>query len=211
MDTIINQRGQNMHCIYVAIGQKRSTVAQVVERLNRMARWNTPPWSPRPPRKPPRCNSSRLTAEVAIGEYYRDTGKHALVIYDDLSKHAQAYRQMALLLRRPPGREAYPGDVFYLHSRLLERAAKMSAEVRGRLADRAADHRNSGGRCFSLYPHQRHFDYRRPDRARYRPLQLRYPSGRQRWPVGLTRRIFGRAQGDEAGWRHAQARPGAIS
>ena len=88
---------------------------------------------------------------VTMGEYFRDNGKHALLIYDDLSKHAQAYRQMSLLLRRPPGREAYPGDVFYLHSRLLERAAKMSDEDRWRLAHCAADHRDAQAGDVSAY------------------------------------------------------------
>ena len=95
------------------------------------ARWSSPPSSRRPLPKPLRCSSSRLTRGCTMGEYFRDSGKHALLVYDDLSKHAQAYRQLSLLLRRPPGREAYPGDVFYLHSRLLERAAKMSDEMGG--------------------------------------------------------------------------------
>ena len=126
IDTIINQKGAGVICIYVAIGQKRSTVAQVVEKLRE-------------------CGAMEYTIVVAatasesaplqflapytgctIGEFFRDSSQHALCIYDDLSKHAVAYRQLSLLLRRPPGREAYPGDVFYLHSRLLERAAKLS-------------------------------------------------------------------------------------
>ena len=130
IDTIINQRNTDVYCIYVAIGQKQSTVAQVVDKLKKH-------------------NAMEYTTVVAasaaelaplqflapytgctMGEYFRDNGKHALIIYDDLSKQAVAYRQLSLLLRRPPGREAYPGDVFYLHSRLLERAAKMN-ESRG--------------------------------------------------------------------------------
>ena len=98
-----------------------------------------------------------------MGEYFRDSGRHALCVYDDLSKHAQAYREISLLLRRPPGREAYPGDVFYLHSRLLERAAKMQQGARRRVADGAADHRDAGGRPLGLHPDQRHLDHRRPD------------------------------------------------
>ena len=138
IDTIINQRNlhdkkhpDRVYCIYVAIGQKRATIAQLAERLRKE-------------------NAMRYTIIVAatasdaaalqyiapysgctLGEYYRDSGRHALIVYDDLSKQAVAYRQMSLLLRRPPGREAYPGDVFYLHSRLLERAAKLSAELKG--------------------------------------------------------------------------------
>ena len=126
IDTIINQRGQNVHCFYVAIGQKRSTVAQVVEKFNRFGAMEfTTVVAATASEAAPLQFIAPYTG-CAMGEYYRDNGKHALVIYDDLSKHAQAYRQLSLLLRRPPGREAYPGDVFYLHSRLLERAAKMS-------------------------------------------------------------------------------------
>ena len=103
---------------------------------------------------------------VTMGEYFRDNGRHALIVYDDLSKQAVAYRQLSLLLRRPPGREAYPGDVFYLHSRLLERAAKLSDERGRRLADRAADHRDPGRRRVGVHPDQRHLDHRRPDLPR---------------------------------------------
>jgi F-type H+/Na+-transporting ATPase subunit alpha len=128
LDTIINQHGQNMHCIYVAVGQKRSTVAQVVERLSRHGAMDYTTVVAATASESAPLQFIAPYSGCAIGEYYRDSGKHALVIYDDLSKHAQAYRQLSLLLRRPPGREAYPGDVFYLHSRLLERAAKMSNE-----------------------------------------------------------------------------------
>merc|ERR1719338_95827 len=120
IDTIINQKGFNegddaktkLYCIYVAVGQKRSTVAQIVKRLTAA---DAAPLQYLAP-----------YSGCAMGEYFRDNGMHAVIIFDDLSKQAVAYRQMSLLLRRPPGREAYPGDVFYLHSRLLERAAKMS-------------------------------------------------------------------------------------
>jgi F-type H+/Na+-transporting ATPase subunit alpha len=131
VDTIINQRGQNVVCIYVAIGQKRSTVAQVVERLNRAGAMEyTTVVSATASESAPLQYIAPYSG-CTMGEYFRDTGRHALLVYDDLSKHAQAYRQLSLLLRRPPGREAYPGDVFYLHSRLLERAAKMSDEYGG--------------------------------------------------------------------------------
>merc|ERR1711975_23054 len=122
IDAIINQKGFNeaddakkkLYCIYVAIGQKRSTVAQIVKRPTDAAPLQyLAPYS-----------------GVAMGEYFRDNGMHAVIIFDDLSKQAVAYRQMSLLLRRPPGREAYPGDVFYLHSRLLERAAKVNEDYK---------------------------------------------------------------------------------
>ncbi|EKS7445116.1 F0F1 ATP synthase subunit alpha [Campylobacter upsaliensis] len=129
VDTIISQRGQGVICIYVAIGQKQSTVAQVVKRLEEHGAMeytivvNTGA-----------SDSAALQylapyAGVTMGEYFRDNSKHALIVYDDLSKHAVAYREMSLILRRPPGREAYPGDVFYLHSRLLERASKLNDEL----------------------------------------------------------------------------------
>ena len=131
-------------------------------------------------------------------------------IYDDLSKHATAYRQLSLLLRRPPGREAYPGDVFYLHRRLLERAAKLSDEHGRRLAHRAADHRDAGRRRVGLHPDQRHLDHRRPDLPRGRPLLRRRPAGRQRRHLGVARRRRRADQGDEEGRRHAAPRPRAV-
>ncbi len=131
VDTIINQKGQNVFCIYVAIGQKNSTVAQVVERLRSSGAMEyTTVVSATASEQAP-LQYIAAYAGVTMGEYFRDTGKHALIIYDDLTKQAQAYRQLSLLLRRPPGREAYPGDVFYLHSRLLERAAKLSEKEGG--------------------------------------------------------------------------------
>jgi F-type H+/Na+-transporting ATPase subunit alpha len=131
IDTIINQRGQGVHCVYVAIGQKRSTVAQVVERLNRSGAMDYTTVVAATASEAAPLQFIAPYSGCTIGEYFRDTGRHALLVYDDLSKHAQAYRQLSLLLRRPPGREAYPGDVFYLHSRLLERAAKLSDEFKG--------------------------------------------------------------------------------
>ena len=126
LDTIINQKGQNVICIYVAIGQKRSTVAQVVEKLRQYGAMEYTIVVSATASESAPLNFIAPYSGCTIGEYYRDSGRHALCIYDDLSKHAVAYRQLSLLLRRPPGREAYPGDVFYLHSRLLERAAKLS-------------------------------------------------------------------------------------
>jgi F-type H+-transporting ATPase subunit alpha len=131
VDTIINQKGQGVYCFYVAIGQKRSTVAQVVKVLeDRGAMAYTTVVIASASESAP-LQYIAPYAGCAMGEYFRDNGKHALCIYDDLSKHATAYRQLSLLLRRPPGREAYPGDVFYLHSRLLERAAKLNDELGG--------------------------------------------------------------------------------
>ena len=131
IDTIINQKNTGVYCIYVAIGQKQSTVSQVVEKLKQQGAMEyTTVVAAAAAELAPLQFLAPYTG-CTIGEYFRDNGKHALIIYDDLSKQAVAYRQMSLLLRRPPGREAYPGDVFYLHSRLLERAAKMSKEDGG--------------------------------------------------------------------------------
>ncbi|MBV8830035.1 MAG: F0F1 ATP synthase subunit alpha [Acidobacteriaceae bacterium] len=131
LDTIINQRGQDVICIYVAIGQKRSTVAQVVKTLEQHGAMEYTVVVAATASDPAPMQYIAPYAGCAIGEYFRDSKRHALCIYDDLSKHAAAYREISLLLRRPPGREAYPGDVFYLHSRLLERAAKLSDEKGG--------------------------------------------------------------------------------
>ena len=131
VDTILNQKGKNVKCVYVAIGQKNSTVAQIVERLKQNEALNYTTIV---------CSSASELASLqyiapyagcAIGEYWMEKGEDVLIVYDDLSKHAIAYRTLSLLLRRPPGREAYPGDVFYLHSRLLERSAKLSAAKGG--------------------------------------------------------------------------------
>src|SRR6266852_3038015 len=131
VDTIINQKGQGVYCFYVAIGQKRSTVAQVVKVLEDTDAMAFTTVVVASASEPAPLQYIAPYAGVTMGEYFRDSKRHALCIYDDLSKHAQAYRQLSLLLRRPPGREAYPGDVFYLHSRLLERAAKLNDELGG--------------------------------------------------------------------------------
>ena len=131
VDTILNQRGQDLICIYVAIGQKSSTVKQVHERLKDAGAMDYTIIINAPANEAAPMKWMAPFAGCAMGEYFMFNGKHALCLYDDLSKHADAYRQMSLLLRRPPGREAFPGDVFYLHSRLLERACKLSDELGG--------------------------------------------------------------------------------
>jgi F-type H+-transporting ATPase subunit alpha len=131
IDTILNQRTSGVYCIYVATGQKQSTVAQVVDKLVRYGAMDYTVVVAATASEPAPLQFISPYTGCTMGEWFRDNGKHALIIYDDLSKQAVAYRQLSLLLRRPPGREAYPGDVFYLHSRLLERAAKMSDEFGG--------------------------------------------------------------------------------
>ncbi len=129
IDTIINQQGQNMFCVYVAVGQKRSTVARVVKTLEEHGAMKYTIVVSASASEPAPMQFIAPFAGCAMGEYFRDNGQHCLIVYDDLSKQAAAYRQLSLLLRRPPGREAYPGDVFFLHSRLLERAAKVSDDL----------------------------------------------------------------------------------
>src|SRR5205823_11617729 len=131
IDTILNQKGQNVICVYVAIGQKRSTVAQVVKTLEEYGAMDYTIVVSASASDPAPMQYLAPYGGCAIGEFFRDSKRHALCIYDDLSKHAAAYREISLLLRRPPVREAYPGDVFYLHSRLLERAAKLNDENGG--------------------------------------------------------------------------------
>jgi F-type H+-transporting ATPase subunit alpha len=131
VDTIVNQKGKGVYCFYVAIGQKQSTVAQVVDKLRQYGAMQYTTVVSASASEPAPLQYIAPYAGCTMGEYFRDTNRHALCIYDDLSKHAAAYRQMSLLLRRPPGREAYPGDIFYLHSRLLERAAKLNEKLGG--------------------------------------------------------------------------------
>ncbi|HSQ42227.1 MAG TPA: F0F1 ATP synthase subunit alpha [Fibrobacteraceae bacterium] len=131
LDAIINQKGKDVHCIYVAVGQKASTIVALVEKLRDHGALEYTTVIAANASDPAPMQYLAPYTGVTLGEYYRDHGMHSLLVYDDLTKHAQAYRQISLLLRRPPGREAFPGDVFYLHSRLLERAAKMSKERGG--------------------------------------------------------------------------------
>ncbi len=131
VDTILNQKGQGVHCIYVAVGQKLSTVAAIVDVLEKAGAMEYTTVVLASASDPAPLQYIAPYAGCTMGEYFRDTKRHALLVYDDLSKHAQAYRQVSLLLKRPPGREAYPGDIFYLHARLLERAAKLNDELGG--------------------------------------------------------------------------------
>ena len=173
IDTIINQKGQDVICIYVAIGQKQSTVAQVVKTLTEAGAMEYTLVVAASASDPAALQYIAPYAGCAMGEYFRDHGRHALLVYDDLSKHAAAYREISLLLRRPPGREAYPGDVFYLHSRLLERAAKLNDEKGGGSLTALPIIETQASRRFGLHPHQRHLHHRRPDLPGARPVQRR--------------------------------------
>ena len=171
LDTIINQKGGDMICIYCAIGQKRSTIAQVVKILTDAGAMDYTIVVAASATEPATMQYIAPYAACAMGEFFRDSGRHAVCFYDDLSKHAQAYREISLLLRRPPGREAFPGDVFYLHSRLLETRRQAERQKRRRFAYGSAGDRDAGGRRFRLHSDERHFHYRRPDLSGSRPLQ----------------------------------------
>ena len=149
-------------------------------------------------------------AGCAMGQHWMENGEHALVVYDDLSKQAEAYRQLSLLLRRPPGREAYPGDVFYLHSRLLERAAKLSDERGAGSLTALPIIETKARRRLGVHPDERHLDHRRPDLPDRRPVQVRCASCRRRRHLGVTRGRRRADQGDEVRRRHAQDRPRAV-
>ncbi len=155
------------------------------------APWSTPSWSSASASDPAPMQYLAPYAGCAMGEEFMESGKDALIVYDDLSKHAWAYRQVSLLLRRPPGREAYPGDVFYLHSRLLERSARLDAASGGGSLTALPDHRDPGQRHLGLHPDQRHLDHGRPDLPRGRPVQRRYQARDQRRPLRVARRLLG--------------------
>ena len=152
IDTILNQKGTGVVCIYVGIGQKQSSIARVHKVLEDAGAMTYTIVVSASAADPAPLQYIAPYAGTSIGEEIRDAGGHALVIYDDLSKHAFAYRQLSLLLRRPPGREAYPGDIFNLHSRLLERSAKLSDKLGGRIVHGPPYHRDQGGRHLGLHP-----------------------------------------------------------
>ena len=210
LDTIINSAKNNLICIYCAIGQKRSSVAQVVQTLEEYGAMAYTIIVAATASEPAPMQYLAPFAATAMGEYFRDNGKHALIIYDDLSKHAASYREISLLLRRPPGREAYPGDVFYLHSRLLERSAKVSDKLGGGSLTRFADHRNAGRRRVGIHSDQRDFDYRRTDLCRDGFVQLGRTTGCERWTFGFAGGFRGGHQGDQAGGFYLEAGSGAV-
>ena len=180
IDTIINQKAnwesgdtnKQVRCIYVAIGQKGSTIAAVKGALEDAGAMEYTTIVAAPASDAAGFKFLAPYTGSAIGQHWMYGGKHVLIVFDDLSKQAEAYRAVSLLLRRPPGREAYPGDVFYLHSRLLERCAKLSRRARRRLDDRPADHRDQGERRLGVHPDQRDLDHGRPDLPAVRPVQL---------------------------------------
>lgn len=220
IDAVINQKGTGIKCVYVAIGQKASTVANIVRKLEENGALAHTVVVAATASESAAMQYISPYAGCTMGEYFMDRGEDALIVYDDLSKQAVAYRQISLLLKRPPGREAYPGDVFYLHSRLLERCARVRG-VRGevhqrcgdrqdRFADRAADHRNAGRRRVRVRADQRDLDHRRPDLPGNRPVQCRYPSGRERRYLGVARRWCSADQDHQEAVRRHPYLAGAV-
>jgi F-type H+-transporting ATPase subunit alpha len=159
IDTIINQKGQNTICVYVAIGQKESKIAQIVEKLRAAGAMEYTCVVLAGISQGSVYSYVAPYAGTALAEYFMDQGKDVLVVYDDLSKHAVAYRELSLLLKRPPGREAYPGDVFYLHSRLLERACRRNAENGGGSITCTSNYRNTSRRYFCVCTNKCYLNY----------------------------------------------------
>ena len=211
LDTIINNAKNDLICIYCAIGQKRSSIAQVVQTLTEHGAMGHTIIVAASASEPAPLLYLAPYAATAMGEYFRDSGRHALVMYDDLSKHAMAYREISLLLRRPPGREAYPGDVFYLHSRLLERSSKMSKERGGGSLTALPVIETQAGDVSAYIPTNVISITDGQIFLGNGPLQLRCPPGRERRPLRIARRLLGRHQGRQAGGFNAQARSRTVS
>ena len=217
VDTILNQKAnwesgdveKQVRCVYVAVGQKASTIAGVRATLEEHDALEYTTIVASPASDPAGFKYLAPYAGSAIGQHWMYGGKHVLIIFDDLSKQAEAYRAVSLLLRRPPGREAYPGDVFYLHSRLLERCAKLSDEM-GAGSMTGLPHRDQGERRVGLHPDQRHLHHRRPDLPAVGPVQRQPASRRGRGHLGVPRGRRRPGQGHEEGLRHAEAGPGAV-
>jgi F-type H+-transporting ATPase subunit alpha len=221
IDTIINQKGQNMTCVYVAIGQKASSIKNVVRSLEAAGAMEYTIVVAASASESAAMQYVSAYSGCTMGEYFRDRGQDALIIYDDLSKQAVAYRQVSLLLRRPPGREAFPGDVFYLHSRLLERAARVNAEyvehftkgeVKGKTGSLTALPiiETQAGDVSAVRSDERDLDHRRPDLPRDQPVQRRHPSRHQRRHLGVARRRRRADQADQEPVRRHPYRPGAV-
>ena len=173
VDTIINNKDTGVVSVYVAIGQRMATVVAIAQTLDEYGALENTIIVAAPADEAAPIKFMAPYAGCAMGEHFLYSGRHALCIYDDLTKHAYAYRQMSLLLRRPPGREAYPGDVFYLHSRLLGARGQAQRRSRRRLADRAAGDRDAGRRRLRVHPDERDLDHRRADLPRVETVQLR--------------------------------------
>ena len=218
LDTILNQKSYNdaagddeskkLYCVYVAVGQKRSTVAQLVKKLEETGAMEYSIVVAATASDPAPMQFLAPYSATSMAEYFRDNGRHALIIYDDLSKQAVSYRQMSLLLRRPPGREAYPGDVFYLHSRLLERSAKLNEEHGAGSLTALPIIETQGGD--GLYSNQRDLDHRRSDLFGNRAVLPRYPPGREHRSVGVSCWLIRANISDEIGCWSSETGIGSI-
>ena len=204
-DTIINQKGKDVICIYVAIGQKRSTVSSLVETLTRNGAMDYTIVVAATASEASPLQYIAPYSGCAMGEYFMYKGKDVLIIYDDLSKHAVAYRALSLLIRRPPGREAYPGDVFYLHSRLLERAARLDEAHGGGFPDCSSYYRDTGRRRFRVYSDECYFHHRRTDLPGDRAVPFRCYAGCKPWYFRITSWWKCTDQGNEEGCRYFEA------
>ena len=209
-DTILNQKQSGVKCFYVAIGQKDSSVAGVIKMLDGSRRDGLHDGDRFRRRQPAPMQYIAPYAGTAMAEHFMFKGQHALIIYDDLSKQAVAYRQLSLLMRRPPGREAYPGDVFYCHSRLLERSVKLSNELRRWLADVTAHHRNTRRGSVGLHSDQRDLHHRRPDLPAAGPVLCRHSSRHERRHFGVPRGWCRPGEGHEEGGRRSATRLGLL-
>ena len=210
VDAIIAQKTSDIVCVYVAVGQKTSSVRRAIDAIQAHGDPSRCIFVVAEAASPPGLQWIAPFAGFTMAEYFRDRGRHALIVVDDLSKHAATHREIALLTRQSPGREAYPGDVFYVHARLLERAAKLSAAQRRRLADRAADRRDRRRQPDRLYPDQPDLDRRRPDRARRAAVQRGPQAGGRRRPLGQPRRRQDPGARAAGGGRDAAARLRAV-
>ena len=210
IDTIINQRDGDVICVYCAIGQRAGKVANVVETLREHDALDYTIVVAANASDPAPMQYIAPYSACAMAEYFMWRGKHTLVIYDDLTKQAQAYRQLSLVLRRPPGREAYPGDVFYLHSRLLERAAKLAGELGGGSLTALPIIETQSGDVSAYIPDQCDLHHRWPDLPRAGPLLLRGAARRERGDFRVTGGGSGTGEGDEEGRRPAPSRSRAV-
>ena len=204
-DTIINQKGKDVICIYVAIGQKRSTVSSLVETLTRNGAMDYTIVVAATASEASPLQYIAPYSGCAMGEYFMYKGKDVLIIYDDLSKHAVAYRALSLLIRRPPGREAYPGDVFYLHSRLLERAARLDEAHGGGSLTALPIIETQAGDVSAYIPDQRYFHYRRTDLPGDRAVPFRCYAGCKPWYFRIPSWWKCTDQGNEEGCRYFEA------
>src|SRR6516162_2019131 len=211
VDTIINQKHTDVVCVYVAIGQRATAVRRVIEAVRQHGAPERCVFVVASAAASPGLQWIAPFAGFTIAEYFRDHGQHALVVVDDLTKHAATHRELALLTREPPGREAYPGDIFYLHSRLLERSAKLSAELGGGSLTALPNRRDRCRQSLGLHPDQPDFDHRRADRARFPPLRREPAPGRRCRPQCQPGGRQGANRGDAEGDRSCSPRLCAIS